>query len=102
MLDRNQLYELLPQARSSTGRALWSPNTVVVKPLCIINKLRLELESKGVRFFLSQNNWSVDSSKREITLKDNTVLGYKYLFNSIELVIYFDSMRSSVVWIAVI
>ena len=47
--DSNQLRELIPEARSASGRALWSPNTCVVKPITVIRRLRQDLIDKGVR-----------------------------------------------------
>ena len=38
-LDDSQLRELIPEARSASGRALWSPNTVVVKPREVVFRL---------------------------------------------------------------
>jgi len=34
--DEQQLRELIPEARSASGRALWSPNTAVVKPITVV------------------------------------------------------------------
>ena len=35
--DADQLHELIPEARTASGRALWSPNTAVVKPIMWFN-----------------------------------------------------------------
>ena len=40
--NEKQLRVCAPNVRSSTGRALWSPNTSVVKPISIINTLSSE------------------------------------------------------------
>ena len=45
--DQDQLRELIPEARTTTGRALWSPNTAVVKPIRVIERLRDELIERG-------------------------------------------------------
>ena len=37
--DAAKLHEVIPEARSASGRALWSPNTAVVKPLQVIQEL---------------------------------------------------------------
>ena len=41
--DAKQLNELIPEARTASGRALWSPNTAVVSPKSVIRRLREEL-----------------------------------------------------------
>ena len=38
--DEQQLRELIPEARSASGRALWSPNTAVVKPITVVRRLQ--------------------------------------------------------------
>ena len=45
--DSDQLRDLIPEARTSSGRALWSPNTAVVKPISVIRRLRKDLADRG-------------------------------------------------------
>ena len=45
--DADQLRSLIPEARTASGRALWSPNTAVVKPISVIRRLRKELAERG-------------------------------------------------------
>ena len=80
-LDQNQLKELIPEARSSTGRSLWSPNTAVVKPIKVVNQLRNELESRGVIFFDGISHWSVKPQAREICFNDGDLIQYGHVFN---------------------
>jgi len=42
--DEKQLHSLIPEARTASGRALWSPNTAVVKPLMVVQRLQQELQ----------------------------------------------------------
>ena len=56
-INETQLKEIVPCANSSTGRALWSPNTSVINPLEIMKKLREDIEIKGVKIFYSVQNW---------------------------------------------
>ena len=81
-LDQNQLKEIIPEARSSTGRSLWSPNTAVVKPINVVNQLRHELQSKGVVFFDGISHWSVKPEAREISFNDGDLIQYGHVFNS--------------------
>ena len=47
IINNADLKRMEPQAHSSTGRALWSPNTVVVKSKVVLNKLRSGIKRKG-------------------------------------------------------
>ena len=80
-LDSSQLKEIIPEARSSSGRALWSPNTCVVKPLEVINRLRENLSSRGVMFLCSKDIFNVNPDARKLSLSDETRLSYGHLFN---------------------
>ena len=40
----------MPYGRTSSGRALWTPDTCVVNPKEVLKKLELVLVSKGVEF----------------------------------------------------
>ena len=48
--DEQQLHELIPEARSASGRALWSPNTAVVKSIKVVQRLQEEWGMK-LQFF---------------------------------------------------
>ena len=82
IIDDKQLKELVPDAVSATGRAIWSPNTSVVKPIEVINKLKSELEGMGVVILLSQSNWKVDVKNQKIKLKDNKSIFYNHVINA--------------------
>ena len=79
--DEDDLHKKVPEARSASGRALWSPNTTVVKPLIVVQKLQQELSSKGVHFKLNEKSWKHIPESREITLNSSEKIGYKHLFN---------------------
>lgn len=81
-LDEHQLSELEPSVFSSSGRALWSPNTCVVKPLTIVKQLQSELTTQGVKFFCGELNWTVYPHLRSIRLSDNSSLSYSHFINS--------------------
>ena len=44
--DADQLKELIPEARTASGRALWNPNTAVVKPIRVVHRLRQNLQTR--------------------------------------------------------
>ena len=81
IIDSKDLKKMEPQAHSSTGRALWSPNTVVVKSKVVLNNLETELRAKGVKFFLNEKDWYVNPKKRLIKLIDGERLDYGHLVN---------------------
>ena len=79
--DENQLQELVPEARTASGRALWSPNTAVVKPLSVVRRLRQDLIDQGVKMFLGLHDFKVRPMEKQLALPDGTVLNYCHLFN---------------------
>ncbi len=81
IINNADLKTMEPQAHSSTGRALWSPNTVVVKSKVVLNKLESELREKGVRFILNEKDWEVNAEKCYLKLSDGTRLDYGHLVN---------------------
>ena len=80
-LDEKSLHEKEPQAKSASGRALWSPNTAVVKPKEVINHLKKQLEQKGVKFKMGHKISQVNSFKNELVFANNSKLNFDYLFN---------------------
>ena len=82
IIDKNRLHKIVPQASCITGRAIWSPNTSVVKPLEIINRLEAELTAKGVDLLLGSKIEIINPEKNSITLKNGLKIFYKYLINS--------------------
>ncbi len=81
LIDENQLKSFIPQARTATGRALWSPNTCVVKPISIIHALKQELLDKGVVIIFNQHEWVVNNRISEIKLSNNDIISYGHLIN---------------------
>lgn len=79
--DSNQLREFVPEARTASGRALWSPNTVVVKPISVVCRLRQELVDRGVKILVSQKGFKAQPKKQELKLSDGTHIHYGHLFN---------------------
>jgi L-2-hydroxyglutarate oxidase LhgO len=79
--DARQLQELIPEARTASGRALWSPNTAVVKPIKVVDQLQRELQQRGVRFVQNQPGWSAKPQQQKLILCEGTTLSYGHLFN---------------------
>ena len=82
IIDESQLREIVPEAVTASGRAIWSPNTAVVKPIEVINKLKLELEQLGVEIFTSISDWKVDIQNKKIQLNNNYSIYYDQVINS--------------------
>ena len=79
--DTQQLHEWMPEARSASGRALWSPNTVVVKPLKVVQTLQQELQDHGVSFKCADSGWLADPDRRQIRLAKGETISYGHLIN---------------------
>ena len=54
LIDKKQFSELVPDGHTSTGRAIWSPDTCVVKPMQVIQKLKQRLQEGGIDFLFFQ------------------------------------------------
>ena len=50
MIDEKEIKKLVPQANITSGRAIWSPNTSVVNPLEIINKLSRKFKIRELKY----------------------------------------------------
>ena len=81
LLNESQLRQLIPEARSASGRALWSPNTAVVKPITVVQRLKQELQERGVRFLDGQQGWTAKPEHQHVLLADGTTFHYDHLFN---------------------
>ena len=79
--DERQLHQLIPEARTASGRALWSPNTAVVKPIAVVKRLHQELQERGVQFFAAQKGWTANPDQKLLQLADGSALHYGHLFN---------------------
>ena len=79
--DADQLRDVVPEARTASGRALWSPNTAVVKPISVVRRLRQELVDRGVKMLQGQNDFKAKPVQQQLTLSDGSTLNYGHLFN---------------------
>lgn len=86
LIDENEFYQRVPDGRTATGRALWSPNTCVVKPKLVLQRLEQRLRDRGVRFVLGAGIKGADIHARQLTVAQNgsntSTLTYGHLFNA--------------------
>ncbi|MDG2252931.1 MAG: FAD-dependent oxidoreductase [Methylophilaceae bacterium] len=81
IIDEQQFNELVPDGRTSTGRAIWSESTCIVKPIEVVKKLKQELKKKGVNFLFFEKNWEVKVDQKTIIFNDSSKLSYDHLIN---------------------
>ena len=79
--DQKRLKGFIPEAHSASGRALWSPNTAVVKPITVIKRLKEELIENGVLFIQSEQSWRAEPDQKCIRLSDGTRVEFRHMFN---------------------
>jgi L-2-hydroxyglutarate oxidase LhgO len=86
LIDQHEFHQRVPDGRTATGRALWSPNTSVVKPKLVLQRLEQRLREWGVRFVLGAKMHSVNAEGRQLTLVQSrsitSTLSYGHLFNA--------------------
>lgn len=80
LVDRQQLAELEPEARTASGRALWLPDTSIIDPKAVLKKLVQELKAKGVVFYFGVDKLRLRPSSRNIQLESG-LLTYGHLVN---------------------
>jgi len=80
-LDEAQLRQLIPEARSASGRALWSPNTAVAKPITVVRRMQQELQKQGVCFLTNREGWTAEPERRQLRMADGGAIAYGHLFN---------------------
>lgn len=79
--DNQKLKENFPELKSLSDRVLWSPNTAVVKPKEIIERLKINLENQGVKILTSFNDYNLDIKKKIIKKNNGDSINFEYLFN---------------------
>lgn len=86
LISEAEFIERVPHGRTATGRALWSPNTCVVKPKSVLERLENKLRARGVRFRLKTNVIDVNTKSNALTIESTAShtekLHYGYLFNA--------------------
>ncbi|MBT4765036.1 FAD-dependent oxidoreductase, partial [bacterium] len=81
LIDEKQFKELVPDGHTSTGRAIWSSDTCIVKPIQVIQKLKQRIQERGVDFLFFQEHWKIATNYKQIILADGRKLSYDHLIN---------------------
>ena len=81
IINEQEFNKLVPDGRTSSGRALWSPNTSVVNPKLVISRLKEILLDMGVIFIFNTQVTEASLKKNEINLSNSSKLSFGYLFN---------------------
>lgn len=86
LIDEQEFQQRVPDGRTTTGRALWSPDTCVVKPRLVLQRLEQRLREKGVTFQVGTLIDLVQPEVRRLILQGpagaGQELSYGYLFNA--------------------
>ena len=89
LIDEKQLKAIEPLALSASGRALHIPNSCVIDPRAILERMREKLTEQGVAFHMNTVAGSVRSAERKIVLRrlegtgpTSTELTYGHLVNA--------------------
>lgn len=86
LIDEHEFRHRVPDGRTAMGRALWSPNTCVVKPKLVLQRLEQMLRERGVRFVLGAGVKSVNPEARQLSLAQpglaSSTLSYGHLLNA--------------------
>ena len=79
LIDEKEFKELVPDGKTSSGRAIWSPNTSVVNPKQILKSLENKLRELGVTFVFGEQIKSVDiASNNILTSRYNIFYGFAF------------------------
>ena len=81
IIDKKQIKDIEPKARSASGRALWSPNTSVTDPKRVLEELKNILVAKGVVFKYNFEISKIIQEKSKIIMTSGEVLEYGYIYN---------------------
>jgi (S)-2-hydroxyglutarate dehydrogenase len=81
LIDEKQFKELVPDGFTSTGRAVWSPDTCIVKPIQVVKRLKQKLQAQGVTFVFSQQQWKAEVTAKQVVFSNGKKLSYDHLIN---------------------
>ena len=80
LINEREIKTFCPEAKSASGRAIWSENTSVVNPKMILKELERELIKKGVIIFKDEKKIKFVPSEKSIYLTKSKI-NYGHLIN---------------------
>ena len=81
-INSKEIEKLAPDANITSGRAIWSPNTSVVDPKKVIQKMQEELQNKGVKIIKSAKLWDLNIKSSEVLINKKIKVNFGYFINS--------------------
>ncbi len=81
VINENEFKKILPDGRTASGRALWSPNTSVINPKTVLKYLKDDLFTKGVKFIFGSKKQLFDKQLQKVVINQNKNIFYKHLIN---------------------
>ena len=85
IIDDKELKRLVPYANNLSGEALWSPNTCVIQPMEVLNRLIKRIKENDVKVITNARDIKINVLSKELTInkQNNTInINYAYLFNT--------------------
>tara|TARA_B100000161_G_scaffold263531_1_gene235070 strand:+ start:3606 stop:4802 length:1197 start_codon:yes stop_codon:yes gene_type:complete len=82
IIDEKKFIEIVPDGRTTSGRAIWSPKTAVVSPKDILKKLELNLKKQGVEILKGTYPLEVFENEGKIILSNKESYSYGHLYNA--------------------
>lgn len=80
LIDRTQLKYIEPLAKSVSGRALYCPDTAVVSPKSILQKMSSDLKNSGVELSFGEECIDINSKLHKIQT-NSRIINYGHLIN---------------------
>ena len=82
--NEQKLHDRFPYVRTASGRALWSPNTCVVNPREVINKLKDELIDLGVNIIYECKEYKfLPKNKRLFLIRKTSYIIHIFLIAAV-------------------
>lgn len=82
IINESELKKIEPEARTASGRAIYSPNTSVIEPQAILDSLIDELQKKGVVFKYGAMVCDANPDNETIRIASGEIFKYGVLVNA--------------------
>jgi len=86
LIDEHEFSQRVPDGRTASGRALWSPDTCVIKPKVVLQRLAQRLRERGVQFVMGAGVKDVNPEAHQLSFAQagsrSCTITYGHLFNA--------------------